>query len=398
MEFVAIAGLVVAIIGLSAVWIAWRQYRGAHEAVEFDKVCEYLKAHQPELRSLAWSGSPVAWKSTEIPLLVKDGWLLKTPKAPEAVTVKLAEPNVTPRDAQKRNRSSEILPGLQGSYSKALAARSGGEGLFNGVVYRPLRVEGSRGGLRITCTKGCYFDHLDNCEVLAYEIGARLVKGSKDPVAGPRRRAVIDPFDLSSRPTSLGINTLTIRKGVNGEHGFYMHRRSGSHVVNEVDQIGVVPAGEFTPSDISYEAVQADLSIWRNIMREYAEEFLGAPESYGRGGKTIDFENGEPYAELSAARNRGDLIVRIFGVAIEPLCFKPELLTVCIFTADTFDRIFANMVPENDEGTLLVGPDRCGIPFTSSNVKLYAQSQGTASAAAACLTLAWRHRKHLQLA
>lgn len=177
-----------------------------------------------------------------------------------------------------------------------------------------------------------------------------------------------------------------------------MHKRGGSHVVNEEDQVGVVPAGEFTPSNISYEAMQADFSIWRNIMREYAGEFLNVPESYGRGGRTLDYENDAPFAELSAARNRGDLDVWTFGVAVDPLCFKPELLTVCIFSASAFDAIFADLTPSNDEGTLLVGPSRHGIPFNNHNVKLYADSKGTSLAAAAALKLAWRHRRRLGLA
>jgi hypothetical protein len=271
------------------------------------------------------------------------------------------------------------------------------EKMFNGVVYRPLHVTPARGGLQITCVPGRYFDYLDSGEVLAHEVAARLLKGKGDPVSGPLRKSVINPFDLSSRPTSLGVNTLTIRRGSSGEHGFYMHLRSGSYVANEIGQVAVVPAGEFTPSDISYEAIHADFSIWRNIMREYAEEFLAAPEAYGRGGQSLDFENDKPYAELSAARARGDLVVQTFGIGIDPLVYKPELLTICIFSADAFDSIFADMVPANDEGGLLVGPNRHGIPFTSQNIKLYADNDRTGFSGAACLRLAWRYRKQLGL-
>ena len=397
MVFVTIAGLVVAILGLPAVWIAVRANRTAVSAAEFSKVRQYVKSHQPELYSLAWAGSSPASQNADIPLLVKEGWLMKTPRPLDCISLKLVEQDVTPLGAQPRTRLGVPLRARHLCYSEALARSPGGEGLFNGALYRPLQVEGTRGGLRITCTPGRYFDYLDNGEVLAHEAGARLAKG-KDPLAGPRRKAITDPFELSSRPTSLGVNTLTIRKGDTGESGFYMHKRSGSHVVNEEDQVGVVPAGEFTPSDISHEAMQADFSIWRNIMREYAEEFLNMPESYGRGGRTLDYEHDAPFAELSAARSRGDLDVWTFGVAVDPLCFKPELLTVCIFSANAFDAIFADLTPSNDEGTLLVGRNRHGIPFNSHNVKLYADSKGTSLAAAASLKLAWRHRRRFGLA
>jgi hypothetical protein len=111
------------------------------------------------------------------------------------------------------------------SYSKALVAKPGTDGMFNGVVYRPVRIEIIRGGLRVTCTKGYYFDYLDHSEVLAHEVGARILRGSSNPADGTRRRAIIDPFDFERRPTSLGVNTLTIRKSESGDYGFYMHKR-----------------------------------------------------------------------------------------------------------------------------------------------------------------------------
>jgi hypothetical protein len=289
------------------------------------------------------------------------------------------------------------FPGNHATYSRVLVTRPGKEQMFNGVVYRPVSVEVTEKGLQLILSKGWYFDYLDSSEVLAFELGARALANKRSPAHGPRRRSVTDPFDLMSRATSLGVNTLTIRKSPNGHHGFFMHKRSGSYVVNESDLIHVVPAGEFTPSDISYEAIQADLSIWRNIMREYAEEFLDKEESYGRGGKPFDYENDFPYSELSAARRHGDLNVSTFGVAVDALCLKPELLTICIFKAKVFDEIFLNRASVNGEGVLLVGPNGHGIPFTNSNIELYADNKETASAGAACLKLAWRYRRELGL-
>jgi hypothetical protein len=119
--------------------------------------------------------------------------------------------------------------------------------------------------------------------------------------------------------------------------------------------------------------------------------------SYGRGGLTIDYENMSPYADLSAAREHGDLVVRTFGLAVDPLCYKPELLTVCVFSARTCDTIFANIVSDNEEGTLLVGLNRQWIPFTKEYIALDAEKSETSWAAVACLKLAWRHRRQLGL-
>ena len=398
MNFIAVAGLVVAVLGLPAVWITWLASRGAIRAAAFDSVYDYVQANQPELRSVAWNTSPSYWKSEKVPMLVPPGWLLNKPRDLDCITLKLVRDDIGTSHNVRRRLDLPANPfSTYDTYSKALMSRSANAEMFNGVVYQPLSVEVTKRGLRITCKKGGYFDYLDSSEVLAYELGARVKKSKRNPAAGPRRRSVTDPFNLMLRSTSLGINTLTIRKDSSGQHGFYMHKRNGHYVVNESGLIHVVPAGEFTPSDISYEALQADFSIWRNIMREYAEEFLGIEESYGRGGRPLDFENDPPYSELSIARKQGELIVRTFGIAIEALCLKPELLTVCIFEGEVFDRIFADMVSEDGEGTLLVGRNSHGISFTQSSIKEYADNKETASAGAACLKLAWRFRKQLGL-
>ncbi len=132
-------------------------------------------------------------------------------------------------------------------------------------------------------------------------------------------------------------------------------------------------------------------------MREYAEEFLNQEEAYGRGGQPIDYDNTFPYAELSAALRDEGIRVSVFGIGIDALCLKPELLTVCVFEGAVFDHIFRDMVSVDNEGVLLVGPNRNGIPFTGSNVELYVDNTDTTSAGAACLRLAWQYRRELGL-
>ena len=332
-------------------------------------------------------------------MLTRTGWLLDRPIPLDCVTLKWQTGVFQNTGGGKRRfgLSWNDPVGQYHSYSKALTTRTRKDQLFNGIIYRPVDVKVTSRGLQLAFIKGRYFDYLDTSEVLAFELGARLHTDKSNPTGGPRRRAVTDPFDLASRATSLGINTLTIRKGLIGQHGFFMHKRSGSQVVNESDLIHVVPAGEFTPSDISYEAIESDFSLWRNVMREYAEEFLNKEEAYGQGGQPLDYDNDAPYAKLSAAKRNGALHVSVLGAAIDALCLKPELLTVCVFEANAFDHIFTNMVSVDEEGVLLVGPNRKGIPFTHANVQLYADNADTTSAGAACLKLAWRHRRKLGL-
>ncbi|UOX84728.1 hypothetical protein MUY14_23220 [Amycolatopsis sp. FBCC-B4732] len=164
------------------------------------------------------------------------------------------------------------------------------------------------------------------------------------------------------------------------------------------DILHVIPAGEFTPSDIGLSALREDFDLWKNIMREYGEEFLNVEEAYGRGGRPIDYSRDEPFHRLHAAYVSGELTVRVLGIGLDLLDWKPSLYTVCVLDSPTFDEIFAAMVSSGPEGTILVGPEGQGIPFTEENVRLYTGHPGTVNAGAACLELAWRHRDALGVA
>jgi hypothetical protein len=253
------------------------------------------------------------------------------------------------------------------SYSSALTKQVDTSSLFNGFVYRPLAIEPTTPGLRIAFTEGRYFDYLDQSEFLAHELGAQLLAG-KAPLGGRYRSYISNPFDLEKRSTSLGINTLTIRKSAHEDHGFFMHRRGGRRVVNESELLHVVPAGEFAPSNIAPEGRPADFDIFRNILREYAEEFLNLPEADGRSGSELDFERDHPFDQLMEARKAGSLQISVLGIGLDSACWKPELLTVAIFEADVFDSAFDSLVTGNAEGVLLTGKGKRGFssPKTTS--------------------------------
>ncbi len=64
----------------------------------------------------------------------------------------------------------------------------------------------------------------------------------------------------------------------------------------------VIPAGEFQPSSVMAVDQANDFDIWRNIVRELSEEFLGAPEHGSRSTPT------NPLAALRSLRvNSGRL-------------------------------------------------------------------------------------------
>lgn len=129
-------------------------------------------------------------------------------------------------------------------------------------------------------------------------------------------------------------------------------------------------------------------------MREYSEELLGNPEHDGDG-PPIDYE-AEPFGPLDDAIRQGQAKAFCLGVGIDALTLYGEILAVVVFDADVYDSMFREIVDANDEGTLIktgkVHPTPA-IPFTEHTIRELTDSGRMAPAGAACLQLAWDHRR-----
>jgi hypothetical protein len=271
---------------------------------------------------------------------------------------------------------------------------------FDSPVYRLLDVDvDSNGHLSMDLCLARYFEYQDLGEALMYEVAARHLQGSARPFDGPLRRHLSDPFVLSRRCALPGINAVTVRVKGN-EAFFFMHRRSLTGVGAGMNSTHVTPAGEFQPHTDALPVWRSDLDLWRTVMREYAEEFLGHPDASGVSGIVIDYDRDRPFSDMEAARRSGRMRLRFLGIGINPLTWKPEICVACVWDASAFDEIFANMLQRNDEGVLVVGGRMAaggfqGLPFTSENVLGYAQDPSTLPEGQACLALAWRWRNEL---
>lgn len=345
-----------------------------------------LREHQVALGTSCLERAPKEWKYSDVvPMLNRQGWLFESPQEIEAV---LLEPLRVLEEGPIQSRSdARLFAGLDLAgpitYSSALRLTYPDVDYFNGTIFRPTGVRPVLGDcLTITCEIAHYFDFLDTTEVLAFE-------ESQGYSSLGLRKNIHDPFDLTGRVASLGVLTLTVVKTDENSATFFMHKRSGRFVVGDA-LYHVVPAGEFTPASISPTEAEADFSIWRNIMREYAEEFLGMPDAQGRGGRPVNYERDEPFTKLDSARVDGSVSIRVFGLALDPLSLKPELLTVAIFKKDAFDDIFGGRLGETDEGVLI---ER--IPFEERSLRRFLEGKETRLGAQACLILAWRNRFEL---
>lgn len=393
-------GLLIALFGVPLTWANLRRTRSESSESYFERVNEHARLRQAQLRALAGSTIHPEWQADEIPMLTKPGWVLPEPIPLELVSIDRESPDQLEQFADARARARKMMPKKRDGrrypgYSDALVALAGMTQLYNGWIYRPLGVVADNGDLRLRFADGHFFDHVDTTEVLAYEAAINDLAG-RMTVEGGYRKYLGDPFDLTRRGTSLGVVVLTIRASDEGG-GFYMHRRNERVVATAPDAIHVIPAGEFSPADIGLGSRAQDFKIWHTVMREYAEEFLDVEESYGRGGRPLDYEGDWPYRELIEARARGELRLFVVGIGLDPLTWKPELLLVCIFDHAVFDRLFAKIVQQGKEGTIVVGPKGHGIPFDAESVDQYVRDPSTRNAAQACLMLAWRHRANLGL-
>ena len=133
-----------------------------------------------------------------------------------------------------------------------------------------------------------------------------------------------------------------------------------------------------------------DFDLWRNVMREYSEEYLGNPRHDGDG-PPIDYENEKPFRSLEAARRAGKIRVFCLGVGVDALNYVGDVFTVAVFDADVFDPIFEEMVEQNDEGDFVVGHDQ-EFTFDRQTIERLMSTQPIAPSGAACLQLAWQHR------
>lgn len=283
-------------------------------------------------------------------------------------------------------------------YSQAVRAIARPTLFENRMSYRLLDVSFDESGGRMAFGSTTYFDMVDVCEVIAHETAAVWTahRGASRITLDdlPFRNRVGDLFDPRRRPILPSINTLTIRRAPAGDT-FFLHRRGSNLVTLAAGLTHIIPAGVFQPAAIGQVNVARDFSLWRNMIREFSEEFLDTPEHDGSSGTPVDYDI-EPLRTLTEARAAGKVRAWCFGVGLDPLAPAGEILTAVIIDSDVFDTAFEGLVSRNSEGEMYPTEDgTLGIRWTSENVRRVLNREPLAAAAAACVALTWRHRATL---
>jgi transcriptional regulator with XRE-family HTH domain len=268
----------------------------------------------------------------------------------------------------------------------------------NRASYRLLDVDLATETPWMTFSLGTYFDKLDVSEAIAHELA------EADEPAGwkhlPLRGLIGDPFDLARRAVMPAIETLTLRRRRDtGDATFLLHWRDPAKVATAAGIYGLIPAGEFQPSSIAAWDKANDFDLWRNMVREYAEELLGEPERDGSQGEPLDYEGWSLYRTLQQARAEERVSAYCLGVGLDTLTLTATILTVVVMDDDVFDQLFGDAVRINAEGVLVTAAESSavsdGVPFTEETVQRLLTSEPMASPGACILDRAWRFRDQI---
>lgn len=240
---------------------------------------------------------------------------------------------------------------------------------------------------------GRYFDGIDTGEAVAHEYAAQKLGHYPE---SSLRLAIGSPVDPSRRPANVAVSALTIRRDrTGGDARFLLHRRDPEKVAHAGGLYQVVPVGVFQPATDHPNSLRHDFSLWRCLVREFAEELLGEDETT-EDASPVDYERWPFAADLDAERQRGAIQVSCLGMGVDPLTLATDLLCVVVIDSDVFDRVFADLVEGNAEGDLPRGADgQPGFPFVAEEVERLAVHEPMQAAGAALLILAWTHRASL---
>lgn len=353
-------------------------------------------AHRRGLSELAYDLYPQATRLPDATLLVRPGWIPDQPIPLDQVELTHEVAPAAPIDGTG-GLVSHILPRRTlttryGRYSHAIRDLSRPRLFANRHCWRLMDAAGPS----MTFSDCLYMDGTDVQEAVGHELALASLDADRTGIARrprmrelPLRHAIGDPTDLTRRPTVAAVSTLTIRRDDARGHSFLLHHRDPGAVLQDGDSMQVVPSGVFQPSSAYPGVRDVDFSLWRNIMRESAEELLGF-EEHGGDGAPVDY-TAHPLGDLDEAYRDGRVRVFHLGTAVDALTLFGEILTVAVWDADFYDEWCRDLVGDNDEGSII---DQ-RVPFTGPVIRRILDSGRILSAGAGCLSLAWQHRAAL---
>jgi hypothetical protein len=369
------------------------------------RVRSFLGDYRYELGRAARAEYPGTPSVGPTPLLGADRWMLPAPVRLDEIALELAP---TRRgigaDQLAKFATPIVLPerpdgSRYASYAAAITDLTD-RAFDDRGTYRLLGGELSSRGSKLEFGLGTYFDSLNVGEACAHEFAATRL-GLLPPNQQRMRAAVGDACDPARRPTNVAISTLTLRLDrSSGRATFPLHWRDPKKVGHAAGLYHVLPTGVFQAASKAQWNLHNDFSLWRSMVREYAEELLGESEDYGAEVAPINYDAWPFAAAMTRGLNEGAVSAYALGLGVDPLTLATDLLTMVIIEADFYDELFNAVVGTNAEGEIVTSAGdgesaAYGVPFTHDVVCRFVQEDPTQAAGAALLWLAWEHRHSL---
>ena len=364
-------------------------------AREWLRVSSYLKDNRYDLAVRAADLYSEESRVAGTPLLAAPSWL---PRAPVPLTgIGLAFHPRAPRPRVVGADVRAIAPALFPERSDGASYRVHSDvvgalappAIFeNRPTYQLTDADLRTGQPRLAFTLGRFFDAVDVGGAAAHEYAAAELGVVRERRL---REAIKDPCDLSARPHAMAVGALTLRYDRETKTAqFPLHWRDPRRVGHAGGMVQVIPVGIFQPSGQAAWNVASDFSLWRGLLREYAEELLGIDEDHGSETAPIDYERWSFARRMTDELRGGRIRAWCLGLGADPLTFAMDLLTVVVIDAPLYDELFGAAVTDNAEGTVL--PLR---PFDDKSVGALLGDHPVQAAGAALLTLALAHRDTL---
>jgi hypothetical protein len=355
-----------------------------------------LSRHRFALAAQAAGGYPDALRLAGTPLLAPPAWRLPAPVPLRAVRLEFHPDAPAPGLPSLAALAPHLLPQRPDGtrdrrYSDAVGRLARPSVFENRPVYRLLDADlADPDGPRLTFGRGRYFDAIDAGGAAGHEYAAR----EAGPAAAghlPYRDALGGPFGLDRRCATLAVSALTLRRDrAAGTATFPLHYREPGQVGHAGGLYQVLPVGVFQPSGEAPWNEANDFSLWRGLLREYAEEFLGADEDHGSESAPVDYAAWPLARALDDGLAGGRVRAWCLGLGADPLTFAVDLLVVVVIDAPLFDALFAGLVDANAEGRVIKAR-----PFTESSVGELLTGAPLQAAAAGLLSLALGQRELL---
>jgi hypothetical protein len=391
---------------------------------EWLRVHAFLNRNRYELAVRAGAEYPPDTRLAGTPLIAPPAWRLPAPVALDRIRLELRPDAPGPDSPDLAALAPSALPwrpdGTSYQRYSEVVGRLVRPAVFeNRPTYRLVEADlAGDAGPRLAFGRGRFFDGIDAGgpagheyaavalgTAAATEPGAAAAAGETSPageygagggpfraaLGGPFRAALGGPAGLAARSATLAVSALTLRYDRRaGTASFPLHHRDASLVSHGGGLYQVIPVGVFQPSGEARWNEANDFSLWRGLLREYAEELLGADEDYGSERAPVDYARWPLARTMDAALADGRIRAWCLGLGADPLTFALDLLAVVVIDAPLYDDLFGAAVDANAEGRVLRPR-----PFDEPSVTELLAGTPLQAAAAALLTLALAHRDTL---